>query len=72
MNWCELTILAGASSLSDVSNVIYSSRYFSPPVSEERLLGDLSVSLVDGAELVVVHHHVLVIVHDQVRGARAA
>ena len=26
MEWCELTILAGASSLSDVSNVIYSSR----------------------------------------------
>ena len=25
MKWCELTILAGASSLSDVSNVIYSS-----------------------------------------------
>ena len=24
MKWCELTILAGASSLSDVSNVIYS------------------------------------------------
>ena len=24
MEWCELTILAGASSLSDVSNVIYS------------------------------------------------
>ena len=27
MKWCELTILAGASSLSDVSNVIYSSRH---------------------------------------------
>ena len=25
MKWCELTILVGASSLSDVSNVIYSS-----------------------------------------------
>ena len=30
MKWCELTILAGASSLSDVSNVIYSSRRFQP------------------------------------------
>ena len=26
MEWCELTILAGASSLSDVSNVIYSTK----------------------------------------------
>merc|ERR1712214_192247 len=28
MKWCELTILAGASSLSDVSNVIYSIKLF--------------------------------------------
>ena len=34
MEWCELTILAGASSLSDVSNVITSIQYFTHQYEE--------------------------------------
>ena len=38
MKWCELTILAGASSLLDVSNVIYSSDYHCTFTPQEALV----------------------------------
>ena len=37
MEWCELTILAGASSLSDVSNVITSTRSFKVVITTHEL-----------------------------------
>ena len=44
MEWCELTILAGASSLSDVSNVIYSTvNWKSQPCVKYEPVFDLAV-----------------------------
>ena len=41
------------------------------PVTEQRLLAGLTRPLVDHAELVVVHQHVLVVVDQELAGAGA-